>query len=380
MDFSCDKKELQQGVSVVEKIVTTRSTLPIIGYILFETKKNGLKISANNLEMGIELGVKSKVDKEGSILMPAKTLSGIVSKLPDTNVAFKLTEKGMIKISFGQSNFNVHTLPPDEFPVLPKVKDGKTISIDSKLLSSMIRQTIFAVSNSEDKYVLTGVLIEFGKAATPGDTSNIRMISTDGYRLAKRGEKVKLKDDVKGKVIVPAKTLQEILRIIDMDKAEGEVQITFSTDQISFKYNDVYLVSRLIQGQFPDFRQVLPKKVSTTISTKTKTFLESAERAAVIAAGSANIVRFETKNGKLHLFASTPDVGTVDEVMEADIKGEAKSQIAFNIRLITDVLKNIGSEKVVLEMSESLGPGLIKEEGSENYLYIVMPIRTQEAV
>lgn len=381
MEFICEKKDLQVSVSAVEKIVTTRSTLPIIGYILFEAKKSGLKISANNLEMGITLGIKAKVEKEGSILVPAKTLSGIVAKLPDTKVTFKLTEKGTLKITFGQSNFNVHTLPPDEFPALPKVKEGKTFNIEPSLFAGMVKQTIFSVSNNEDKYVLTGVLLDFGKSAQTGDNSNFRMISTDGYRLAKRGEKVKIKEEVKGKVIVPAKALQEIHRIIDISKDdEEELRINFSSDQISFKYKDVFLVSRIIQGQFPDYKQVIPKRTAIKINLDRKNFLESAERAAVIASGSANIVRFEIKNGKLRLFASTPDVGTVDEVIEAQVKGDSGAQMAFNIRLITDVLKVIDTSTVNIEMSDKLGPGIIKQDGAIDYIYIVMPIRTQEAV
>lgn len=378
MEFVCEKKDLQNGVAAVEKIVTTRSTLPIIGYILFETSKTGLKISANNLEMGIELGVKAKVIKEGAILIPAKTLSGIVSKLPDTKVEFKLMEKGIIKVSYDESNFSIHTLPPDEFPVLPKIKEGKTISLDPKRFISMVKQTIFAASNSEDKYVLTGVLVELGKSAFTGDTSNIRMVATDGYRLSKRGEILKIKDEQKLSVIVPARALQEIMRVMETDRGEEEVSLTFSNDQISFRYHDTYLVSRLIQGQFPDYKQVIPKKSNTKILLKTKSFLESSERAAVIAASSANIVRFEIKNGKLHLFATTPDVGTVDEVVEAEIKGETKSQVAFNIRLISDVLKVVETERVTVELAESLGPGVIKQESESDFLYIVMPIRTQE--
>jgi DNA polymerase-3 subunit beta len=379
MDFICDKKELQAGVSAVEKIVATRSTLPIIGYILFEAGKNGLKISANNLELGIELSIKAKVIKEGSILVPAKTLSGIVSKLPDTQIAFKMTERGVLKISFSQSNFQVHTLPPDEFPALAKVKEGKLISLETNVFAEMIKQTIFAVSTSEDKYVLTGVLMEFGKSQTPGDETNFRLVATDGYRLAKIGERIKSKDEVKGKVIIPAKALQEILRTLETSKSEEEVKINFSNEQISFKYGEIFLVSRVIQGQFPDYKQVMPKKSATKVITQTTELLAAAERTAVIAAGSANIVRFEIKNNKLHLFASTPDVGTVDEVVEAEIKGEAKSMVAFNIRLITDVLKVMETEKLILELSENLGPGLIKEDGAKDYLYIVMPIRTQEA-
>ncbi|MEA3493254.1 MAG: DNA polymerase III subunit beta [Candidatus Margulisiibacteriota bacterium] len=380
MELKCDKKDLQIGVAAVEKIVTTRSTLPIIGYILFEAGKNGLKLSANNLEMGIELDVRSEVGKDGSILVPAKTLGGIVSKLPETKVEFKLTEKGTVRITYDKSYFNVHTLPPDEFPVLPKVKNGKSFTIAAGVLANMIKQTIFAASGSEDKYVLTGVLMEFGKGSLPGDQTNIGMIATDGYRLAKRGEKVKLPDGIKGSMIVPAKAFQEIYRILELDNEDGEVEVTFSAEQISFKYNGVYLVSRLIQGQFPDYKQVLPKKSSTIITLKTRDLLRAAERTAVIASGSANIVRFEIKNEKLHLFASTPDVGTVDEELDADIKGAGNNQIAFNIRLITDVLKVIDTPEVIIELTESLGPGVIRQPEKGEYLYIVMPIRTQEVV
>ena len=381
MDFVCDKKEIQNGVSAVEKIVTTRSTLPIIGNILFEADKNGLKISANNLEMGIELGMKAKVNKEGAVLLPAKTLGGIVSKLPEKKVIFKLSEKGTVKISYEQSHFNIHTLPPDEFPAIPRVKAGKTFSIDPKVFVSLIKQTLFAVSSSEEKYVLTGVLLEVGKSALAGDSSNIRMVATDGYRLAKRGEKIKIGGGEGGiKAIVPGKALQELVRILELEKkGEEELKVTVSPDQIAFKYQDLYLVSRLIQGQFPDYKQVIPKKSSTKILLKRKAFLEAAERAAVIASGSANIVRFDIKGENLHLAASTPDVGTIDEVVEVEIKGEKRAQVAFNVRLITDMLKVVETENVTIELTEALGPGVIREEEKGEYLYIVMPIRTQEA-
>lgn len=380
MEFLCEKKELQSGVSAVEKIVTTRSTLPIIGNILFEAGKSGLRISANNLEMGIKLGIKARVNKEGAVLLPARTLGGIVSKLPEKQVGFKLSDKGTVRISYNRSYFNVHTLPPDEFPLLPVVKEGKSFSIDPGIFTSMIKQTMFAVSSSEEKYVLTGVLLETGKGSLAGDNSNIRMVATDGYRLAKRGEKIKLGSGEGGiGVIVPAKTLQELVRILEMGKGEEEIKVTVSSDQIAFKYKEVYLVSRLIQGQFPDYKQVIPKKSATRIILDTKGFLDAAERTAVIASGSANIVRFEIKGESLHLAASTPDVGTIEEEVEADIKGDRKGLVAFNIRLITDMLKTAKAEKVIFELTESLGPGAIKEGEAGGYLYIVMPIRTQEA-
>jgi DNA polymerase-3 subunit beta len=379
MEFVCSKKELQSGVSAVEKIVTTRSTLPIIGNILFEANKSGLQISANNLEMGIKLAIKAKIQKEGAVLLPARTLGGIVSKLPDKNVGFKLSEKGTVRITYDKSHFNVHTLPPDEFPVLPKVKEGKSFSIDPRIFASMIKQTIFAVSSNEEKYVLTGALLEVGKASLAGDSSNVRLVATDGYRLAKRGESIKLGGGEGGiSVIVPAKTLQELSRLLELGKKEEDLRVTVSSDQIAFKYLDVYLVSRVIQGQFPDYKQVIPKKSATKIALNSRAFLEAAERTAVIASGSANIVRFEIKADSLHMSASTPDVGTIDEVVAAEIKGEKKAQMAFNIRLISDMLKAVENEGVVLELAESLGPGTIRQDEKGNYLYIVMPIRTQE--
>lgn len=378
MEFSCAKKILQSSVSIVEKIVTTKSTIPIIGNILFEASKNKIKLSANNLEMGIELELPAKVIKEGAALIPAKTLAGLVAKLPEAEIGFKLTEKGMIKISYQRSNLSVHTLPPDEFPALAKVKDGKSFKIGAAVLKGMIKQTIFAVSASEDKYVLTGVLLETGKSSLVGDTTNIRLISTDGYRLAKRGEKSKSVSDSQTSAIIPAKALQELLRIIDLEEEDQEVEISIGAEQVAFKYAKAQLISRLIQGQFPDYKQVIPKKSTTKLTVNALQLLAAAERAAVIAAGSANIVRFEVRGSQLYLSASTPDVGTVEEVIEAEVKGENKTQVAFNIRLIADMLKVIESENVSLELTEALGPGVMKQEDKADYLYIVMPIRTQD--
>ncbi|MDD5594125.1 MAG: DNA polymerase III subunit beta [Candidatus Margulisbacteria bacterium] len=377
MEFTCEKKQLQGGVSAVERLVSTRSTLPIIGNVLFEAGKGGLKLSANNLEIGMELGLKANVTKEGAVLLPAKTLSGIVSKLPETAVGFKLSENGTVRISYDQSYFNLHSLPPDEFPALPKVKEGKTFSVDPALFGQMIRQTIFSVSSSEDKYILTGVLIETGKSSFPGDNSNIRLVATDGYRLAKCGGKTETKGEGGVSVIVPAKALSELAKILESGK-EDSLKITISGEQIGFRYGDSYLVSRLIQGQFPDYKQVIPKKSATKISLGTKEFLKAAERAAVIASGSANVTLFEVRSGKLHLSANTPDVGSVDEVLAAEIKGSEKARASFNIRLITDVLGVIETEKTLIELGEGLSPGVIRPEDNDEYLYIVMPIRTQE--
>jgi DNA polymerase-3 subunit beta len=377
MEFKCAKNDLYQGVQSVERIVSTRSTLPIIGNILLEATKSKLKISANNLEIGMEVFVNAEIIEDGAILVPAKIFSGIVSKLPDTDITVKTMDKGIVKISYKQSNFNINGLSPDEFPALSKIKDGKSFSIDSTIFSEMIDQTVFSVSMSEEKYVLSGVLLEFGKSQISGDPSNIRMVSTDGYRLSKRGSKLAAAPSLESGVIVPAKALAEVGRMIQSDP-NGNVEVTLAADHISFGYKDTYIVSRLIQGQFPDYKQVIPKGSEIKVNMDTKVFLSSIERAAVIASSSANIIKLEVKSGKMYVIASAPDVGNVNEVIEAEIKGGEKATVAFNVRLIMDALKVIKEEKIVLELSGPLSPGLLRPVGGEDYTYIIMPIRVAE--
>jgi len=377
MEFKCDKESLLQGVQGVERIVSTRSTLPIIGNILLEAGKSKLKISANNLEIGMEVFVRAKVDEDGAVLVPAKVFSGIVSKLPDTEITIKTVEKGIVKISYKQSNFNINGLSPDEFPSMPKIKDGKSFSINAEMFSEMIEQTVFSVSMSEDKYVLSGVLMEYGKSHTSGDASNLRMVSTDGYRLSKRSSKTAAAINFESSVIVPAKALAEVGRVIQADPS-GEVEITQGTDHVAFKYKDTLIVSRLIQGQFPDYKQVIPKGSEIKITMNNKTFLSAIERAAVIAASSANIIKLEVQGGKIHVIANAPDVGNVNEIIEAEIKGGERALVAFNVRLIIDALKVMKEEKIVLELSGPLSPGLMRPVGGEEYVYIIMPIRVAE--
>jgi len=377
MEFKCDKDSLYKGVQSVEKIVSTRSTLPIIGNILLEASKTKLKISANNLEIGMEVFIKASIEEEGAVLVPAKVFSGIVAKLPDTEIIVKTLDKGIVKISYKQSNFNINGLSPDEFPTLPKVKEGKSVAIDAKLLSEMIEQSVFSVSMSEDKYVLSGVLMEFGKSQASGDTSNMRMVSTDGYRLSKRASKIPGNISFESSMIVPAKALSEVSRVIQADPS-GEVEITLGGDHVAFKYKDTLIVSRLIQGQFPDYRQVIPKGSETKISMNNKMFLFAIERAAVIASSSANIIKLEVKGGKMHVIANAPDVGNVNEIIEAEIRGSERSLVAFNVRLIIDALKVIKEEKIVLELSGPLSPGLMRPVGGDDYTYIIMPIRVAE--
>ncbi|MFC1516990.1 DNA polymerase III subunit beta [Candidatus Margulisiibacteriota bacterium] len=372
MRFKCSKEDLINGIHIVEKAVAVRSTLPIVSNILVETVPNGVKLIANDLEIGIEYTLKASVAKEGSVLAPAKTFSGIINKLSTGEVQFEVEENGNIRITCGQSKFSIHGLPTDDFPVLPKVKGAQEFEIEAELLKEMIRQTIIAVSMDESKHVLNGVLIEVNK-------KEICFVATDGYRLAQRRGELNKDTGAKESFIVPTKVLSEINRAIQQKEFKGKIKVYFSKEQIAFTFDNVYFVSRLIQGQFPDYKQVIPKKTEAKIIIPRENLLRAAERSSIIASTSANIIRLETVNKKLHISANTPDVGNASELIDVEIAGQEKNKVALNVRLLLDALKSMDEEDVYLELTGALSPGILKPKNKEQYLYVIMPIRTAES-
>lgn len=372
MEFKCAKDDLYKAIQVVEKAVAIRSTLPIIGNILIETTKAGLKLSSNDLEIGIELIIDANIVQEGAILAPAKTLSNIVSKLPAGEVSFVVGNNNYIKISCGRSKFNIHGLPTEEFPMLHKIEKGTNFEIDADLLYEAIKQTVIAVSLDETKHVLNGVLMEIEK-------NQIKFVATDGFRLSQRLATLKgaIKEGANINCIIPLKALHEISRIIQQDDYKGVVKVVLSKEQISFAFKSVYLISRLIQGQFPDYKQVIPKEGKAKIIIARKDLLESTERASIIASANANIIKLEQADkNQLLISANTANIGNVAENVDVNIDGKLDFSIAFNVRLIMDVLKNIDEDNVVLTLNSQTTAGVIKPKENKDYTYVIMPIRT----
>ncbi len=372
MRLTCEHLKIAQAVEAVQHIVVTKSTLPIIGNILLEAASGKLRVSANNLEIGMEVSVPAEVSESGAVLVPAKTLASMVSRLPSGKIQIDVSGRGVVIFQFRKATMELRGMPPDEFPALPKIKGDRSLEIESELLGNMIEGTIFSASSGEDKHVLSGVLVEVVR-------NSITMVATDGYRLARKEAELTKKPGFDGGFIVPGKALAELHRVFDGDK-EGKVKILFSDEQVAFQYKDAYIVSRQIHGQFPDYRQVIPKTGELSLTVSRKDFLEAVERAAVIAQGGSNVIRFEWQNGQFHIRASVPEVGSVDEVLDVKGRGSKESHIAFNVRLVLDVLKVMQTEEVVLELSGALAPGLIRPDGDAGYVYVVMPIRTAETV
>ena len=373
MEFKCVKTDLHNAIQIVEKAISQRSTLPIIGNILIESTTKGLKLATNDLEIGIEHIIDANIISEGAFLAPAKTLSSIIGKLSDGEVSIKVDQNKSISITSNRSKFNIHGLATDDFPVLHKIDKGVSFNISAETLKDMIRQTIIAVSMDEVKQFLNGILVEKEK-------NELRFVATDGFRLAKKtttlAESNKNEENIS--VIVPSRAFHEISKILQQKDFQGDVKILISRDQIAFEIDNIYFISRLIQGQFPDYKQVIPKESKTKVIISRKELQESAERASIIASASANIIKLEMIDNKLLITANTSSIGNVSEMVDIEKTGENIPPIAFNVRLILDVTRNIDEDSIILGLNSPLSPGVVTPKENKDYTYVLMPIRTAE--
>lgn len=363
MKIICFQGDLTRGIQTVGSAVAGRATLPILTNILIEAKKEEVELSATDLEIGIKCSVPAQVKKEGAITLPAKRLSDIVRELPEGPVEME-TEDSQMKISSSGILFKVLGLPAEEFPTLSKVESENRFSLDSQLLRGMVQKTIFANSQDETRYILNGSYLEMEK-------DRIVMTATDGHRLATIGHRIEKGPKKKIGAIIPTKALNELNRLLEEPK---EVEATIGENQISFSLDGIILSSKLIEGQFPDYKQLIPKKSTKRLSLSREKLLGGVRRAALLADARTGAVELLAYSNKLIIRSQTPQVGEAREEIDIDYSGE-EIRTAYNARYILDILRNISSEEVSLELNEPLSPGVIKPVSDEDYLCVIMPMR-----
>ncbi|QUH25142.1 DNA polymerase III subunit beta [Serpentinicella alkaliphila] len=365
MHFISQKKSLLNAISIVQKAVSSKSTLPILKGIYIEAVSNHLKFIATDLEIGIEHIIESNILEEGTVVVDARLFSEIVRKLPDSEVEILLKEQQMI-IKCQNSEFNILYYPSDEFPELPTIEQRATYEINNQVFKNMIRQTSFATSQDEMKPVFTGVLVEI-------IDNKLNMVALDGYRLALK--KVELTEGYNNKAIIPAKTLNEIGRI--MDDSDDTVYMTLSDKHALFTLGETKLISRLLEGEFINYKQIIPKEYKTRIKVSTSLLLDSVERAALISReGKNNPIKLNIVGDKL-IITSNSEVGKVQEEIDIETEGEDLN-IAFNSKYLLDVLKIIEDEFLFIDFMTSINPGLIRPEEDINYKYLILPVRVSE--
>ncbi len=367
MKVSTSKDNLLYGVQIVQRAVSTKSPLPILSGIFLKAFAGQLFFTATDLELGVECSIPVSVGEEGGVVLPARYLGEIVRRLPDIQIEIEVNKNNnSTLIKYGQSEFNLLGMAADDFPVLPSVDSQSIITMKQEMFKNMIKQVSFAVSSDDNRPIFTGILMEIKE-------DEIRLVATDTHRLAYRREKIEgMEVNKEMSVIIPGKTLNELNRILTGESEEFKT--SFGSNQVVFEMPGIKLISRLIEGNFPNYKQVIPQGCETRIKVKTKELLESAERASLLAKEGANVIKV-TVNGNIMLINSnSPEIGKIEEQLVIDKEGD-DTQIAFNSKYITDVLKVIDSEYIFLELTGSLSPGIIKPADAKEYIYLVLPIR-----
>lgn len=366
MKIFCSKEALLSGVNAVQRAVSSKNTLPILQGILIKAEQQSLHFAATDLEMGIRCEIPAQVIEEGIMVVPAKLFTEVVRKLPDTTITLEEVDKA-ITISYYQSEIILNGFDPEEFPLLPDLLDPISFTLATTIFKNMIRQTVFSCAVEENRPVFNGTLLQI-------EGSSLRLVATDTHRLAYSIAEIPNPEASQFSGIIPAKTLSEIYRLL---RDEDEIlTINFSNNQVVFQFGSIYLVSRLIEGQFPNFKQVIPQTCETKVNLSVRSFLEAVERASLLSRdkSGANIIKINVEENQLRI-DQTSEFGKISEQINIELEGK-NVMIAFNAKFLIDALKVIDSDQIIFELSGPFSPGVMRPLDNPNYLYLVLPVRT----
>ena len=370
MKLSVMQENLARGLSVVSRAVSNRSTLPVLANVLLKTEDAGLKLTATNLEIGITYWVPGKIETDGATTVPAKLLTDLVNSLPaGDRVDLALQAGDTLHLRCGRFETHIKGIDADEFPAIGAAGERPTTRIAQNVLKRALAETAFAAASDEARPILTGVLARF-----EGD--QLTLAAADNYRIAVKT--IPVLDAVpETSVVVPARALNELARILSDVDDPVEVVLAAGKNQILFHLDGIDLVSRLIDGQFPNYQQVVPTSHTTRAVLEREELLRAVRPAALIAHESANIVKLQvTADGEPGVTVSAnAEVGDHVGQVEATVEGDGTT-IAFNARYLADVLTNVTAEQFALELNGPLSPGVFKPIGDDQYIHVVMPVRT----
>jgi len=370
MKLSCLQENLSQGLNTCAHLAgTSRTSLPILNNILLSAQKGFLKISATNLEIAIETKIRAKIEKEGKITIPAQLFNNYIDLLPNEVLNFE-TNKEEISIKSKKQSAKIKGISSDEFPIIPLIETKEKILIEATILKNALEKTIFSISSSEVRAELSGALFSFNKP----DVNKLTIVGTDSYRLTEK--EISIKDTpfktIKN-LIIPVKTLQEVIRII---KDKGDVEIRLSENQILFIYKETEITSRVINGEYPDYQQTIPRAIKTKALIKKEEFLRNVKAASFFTKLGINDInlKFLAKENQLIISSLNSQVGENKATLPVEIIGE-NNEIVFNYRYLIDGLTNLSGDEISLEIVNDDTPGLIRSTTDEHYLYLIMPIK-----
>jgi DNA polymerase III subunit beta len=367
MNLTIAKEQMLVGLQAVQNIVGVRTTLPILSNVLLRAEGNRLEMTATDLEVTITSVVEAAVKEPGATTLPVKKLLGIARELSSPELEMEVDDKNVCSLRSGSSFFKIRGLGAEEFPPLPKFNDERKVVLPQEKIRGMVRKTSFAVSMDESRYVLNGIYVSLKE-------HKMTMVATDGRRLAMVDEEVDVSEKSQGEFIVPAKAVNELNRLL---QEKGEVEINFGENQAAWTLKDekgltTLIITKLIEGSYPNYRQVIPAEMKERVSLSREEFLHALRRAQIMTSEKQNSVKLSFTKNNLAITANSPDVGEARESLAINYKGKDMA-IAFNPDYVIDPLNALANDEVFLELIDELSPGVLKINGP--FLYVVMPMR-----
>lgn len=362
MKFSLSKEKLLSGLQTVQNVVNTRTTLPILSNVLLEAREGRLRLSTSDLDVSVSGSVEATIEREGVTTLPARRLATIVRELPAAEIFVEVDGKNVASIRCGQSFFKINGLPEEEFPPLPRFEQAKVFTLKQKDLRDGLRKTSYAISTDETRYVLNGILFSFKE-------EKLTMVATDGRRLALVDLEVEFPRSQEVDMIVPTKCITELVRLLG---DEGDLTLSVTDNQLAFEIGTTRLISKLVEGNYPNYRQVIPSEPKERVTLEREMFLAAVHRVSLLASEKSNSVKLVFTKNNIEIVANTPDIGEAHESLPVTYKGKEFS-IAFNPDFLQAPLRALPNEEVYLDLIDEMSPGVIKI--NTPFLYVLMPMR-----
>jgi DNA polymerase-3 subunit beta len=382
MKAICTTENLKRGILIAEKIIGKNLTLPILSNILLDAEKGGLKVYATNLEIGLVAKIRAKIDESGKIAVPGRIVGGILAQLGDDN-KITLDEKNQtLRMIYSGNSAMIKGMDAKDFPIIPKPESKALFSFSAAELQKKAGNILIASAVSDTRQELTGIFFEFSE-------NKITMAATDSFRLAEASiklDKAKITEDYKkyltksNSIIVPARTISEVVRAISAE--DENIQVYLSESQIFFETADVMFVSRLIDGKYPEYKQVIPKEFSMNVFLEKEDFLKAARLAGVFSDSKSREVRIKIEGGKnkMSVFAQSVEAGEGSWNVDCHSDAKADIEVAFNNRYLLDGLNSLQSDTIAISLNDSFGPVMLRELSGDkpktDYFHIIMPIRS----
>lgn len=364
MKIICNTSVLSEACTIVQRGVSQKSTIPATEGILFQAKNSSLTLSGYDIEVGITTVIECKVVKEGSIVLSSHILCDILRRLPNENVQIEIDEHNLCKITSGNAEFTLISIPSDDYPELPTVSGGMPLAIKQTMLKEMVRQTIFAVAVSDLKPVHKGIKFEVTE-------NNLRLVSCDGFRLAVRNEYIEYSGEELS-FVVPAKTLSEVVKLAN--DSDENITLSIGKKYILFEIGNYRIVSRLLEGEFFNYKNAIPVENSTKAVVNLKLLCDSVERTSLLITGKVKTpVRCVFEDNSVKVSSATA-LGAANDKIPAKIDGK-RIEIGFNNSYLTDCLKTVDSDEILMELNGPISPIIIKPLDGDSFIFLIIPMR-----